>query len=103
MKRKIRNTGKSGNRKNGLKIIAVAVLVLCSVIFFGSIELQEEKRALEKEKSEYETKLETAQDLSKELKNKRAYMQTVSYIEELAREVLGLVFPGETILKREEE
>ena len=35
-------------RKNGLKIIAVAVLVLFGVITYSSVELQAEKRGLEK-------------------------------------------------------
>ena len=40
---------------------------------------------------------------SEELEDQRAYMQTVRYIEEIARKVLGLVYPDETILRPEEE
>ena len=103
MKRKVRNTGKNTNRKNGLKIIAVAVLVLCGVITYSGIELQAEKRALEKRKSELEAELQTEQERSEELEDQRAYMQTVRYIEEIARKVLGLVYPDETILRPQEE
>ena len=53
MREVIRNTGKKQKRKNGLKIIAVAVLVLFAVITYSSIELQAEKRALEKLKQYY--------------------------------------------------
>ena len=103
MREVIRNTGKKQKRKNGLKIIAVAVLVLFAVITYSSIELQAEKRALEKLKAEREEQLQTQQERSEELKNKAAHMQTVSFIEELARKVLGLVYPDETILRPEEE
>ena len=103
MREVIRNTGKKQKRKNGLKIIAVAVLVLFAVITYSSIELQAEKRALEKQKAEREEQLQTQQERSEELKNKKAHMQTVSFIEELARKVLGLVYPDETILRPEEE
>ena len=97
------NTGKRKKRKNGLKIIAVAVLVLFAVITYSSVELQAEKRALEKRKSELEIMLQTEQERSEELEDKKAYMQTIRYIEEVAREVLGLVYPEEVILRPEEE
>ena len=96
------NTGKRKKRKNGLKIIAVAVLVLFAVITYSSVELQEEKRALEKRKSELEVMLQTEQERSEELEDKKAYMQTILYIEEVAREVLGLVYPEEVILRPED-
>ena len=103
MREVIQNTGKKQKRKNGLKIIAVAVLVLFAVITYSSVELQAEKRALEKQKAEREEQLQTQQERSEELKNQKAHMQTVNFIEELARKVLGLVYPDETILRPEEE
>ena len=103
MREVIRNTGKKKKRKNGLKIIAVAVLVLFAVITYSSVELQAEKRALEKQKAELEEQLQTEQERSEALEDKKAYMQTVRYIEEVARKVLGLVYPDETILRPEEE
>ena len=74
-----------------------------SVITYSGIELQAEKRALEKRKNELEAELQTEQERSEELEDRRAYMQTVRYIEEIARKVLGLVYPDETILRPEEE
>ena len=97
------NTGKKKKRKNGLKIIAVAVLVLFAVITYSSVELRAEKRTLEKQKSELEIILQTEQERSEELEDKKAYMQTTRYIEEVARKVLGLVYPEEIILRPEEE
>lgn len=97
------NTGKKKKRKNGLKIIAVAVLVLFAVITYSSVELQAEKRALEKREAELQEQLQTEQERSEELEDKKAYMQTIRYIEEIARKVLGLVYPDETILRPEEE
>ncbi len=101
--KEVRNTGKKAKRKNGLKIIAVTVLVLFGVITYSGIELQNEKRALEKKKGELEAALQTEQERSGELEEQRAYMQTVRYIEEIARKVLGLVYPDETILRPAEE
>lgn len=97
MRKKARKT--KGNRKNGLKIIAVAVLVLFAVITYSGTLLQKEKRSLETRKKELEAQLQTEQERSEELEEQRAYMQTVRYIEEIARKVLGLVYPDETILR----
>ena len=102
--RKIRqNTGRKKKRKNGLKIITVAVLVLFAVITYNSVEVRAEKRALEKRKSELESMLQTERERSEELEDRKAYMQTIRYIEEVAREVLGLVYPEEIILRPEQE
>ena len=79
------------------------MLVLFAVITYSSVELQAEKRALEKQKQELEDKFQTEQERSEELEDKKAYMQTVRYIEEVARKVLGLVYPDETILRPEDE
>ena len=102
MQEVVQNT-KRRKRKNGLKIIAGTVLVLFSVISYSSVQLQTKKRALEKQKNELEEKLQSEQERSEELENQRAYMQTVRYIEEIARKVLGLVYPDETILRPKEE
>lgn len=103
MKEVVRNTRVKRKRKNGLKIIAVAVLVLFGVITYSSIELRAELRALEKRESELKAELQTEQERSGELEEQRAYMQTVRYIEEIARKVLGLVYPDETIIRPSEE
>ena len=65
--------------------------------------MQAEKYALEKRKSELEVMLQTEQERSEELEDKKAYMQTIRYIEEVAREVLGLVYPEEIILRPEQK
>ena len=92
-----------GNRKNGLKIIAVAVLVLFAVITYSRTLLMDEKRSLEARKQELEVQLQEEKERSEELEDKRAYMQTVRYIEDIARKVLGLVYPDETIIRPAEQ
>lgn len=101
--RVIRNTGKKEKRKNGLRIIAVTVLVLFAVITYSNVQLQQKKRALEQKESELKEQLQSEQERTEELEDQRAYMQTVRYIEEIARDVLGLVYPDETILRQSEE
>lgn len=103
MKEVIRNTQKKEKRKNGLKIIALAVLVLFGVIAYNSYQLQAEKRALENRYSELQEQLQEEEERSVLLTERRAYMQTIRYIEEMAREKLGLVYEDEVIFRPEEE
>ena len=63
----------------------------------------EEKDALEKQYSELEEKLQDEQDRSEILKDRAAYMQTTRYIEEIARERLGLVYKEEIIFRPESQ
>lgn len=101
--REVRNTGKKKKRKNGLKIIAVAVLVLFGVITYSSVELHAEKRALEQRLDEREERFREEMERTEELEKERARRQTVHYIIEYARNFFGLVFPDEVILIPEDE
>ena len=94
---------KRKKKKSGLKIIALAVFVLFVVMASNTFSVQEDKNALEKQYSELEEKLQDEQDRSEILKDKAAYMQTTRYIEEIARERLGLVYEEEIIFRPETE
>lgn len=50
-----------------------------------------------------ETRLESEKERQEELKEEAAYRQTRQYLEELARNVLGLVKPDEIIIREESE
>ncbi len=103
MKIVVRNAKVKGKKRNGLKIIALAVLVLFVVIAFNSVSLQGEKRALEKQYSELQEKLQEEKDRFTMLQDRAAYMQTIRYIEEIAREKLGLVYEDEIIFRPESQ
>lgn len=85
-------------RRNGLKIIAVVVLLLCGVVTYNRITLEAEKHALEKRYEELQEQLNKAQERSIILKERQIYMQTIPYIKERARE-MGLVDPDDIIFR----
>ena len=99
----VRNAKVKGKKRNGFKIIALAVLVLFVVIAYNSVSLQKEKRALEKQYSELQENLQSEQERSEQLEDRAAYMQTIRYIEEIAREKLGLVYEDEIIFRPESQ
>ncbi len=96
-------SNKKKKRKSGLRIIALAVLVLFGVMAVNSYNLHQEKKALEKQYAELTEELQGEEERSVMLEERRAYMQTIRFIEEIAREKLGLVYEDEVIFRPEEE
>ena len=89
--------------ENKFAIIFVTGVVLSVAIILGvkvnSIKLELAKRESYNQKVIEE--LESEDERSKKLEEQRKYVQTDSYIIEMAREKLGLVFPDEIAIKAE--
>lgn len=94
---------KREKKKTGLFVIAAAVLVLCGVIAYSRESLIREKNAKEKQYLELLERFQEENERSDFLAERRAYMQTTRYIEEMAREKLGLVYKDEIIFRPSEE
>ena len=80
---------------------AVLTLALVAVVGMasGSSLLRQHKKivALQERQRQVAAAIDEETDKSIELENKRAYYQSDAYIEEIAREQLGLVKPGEIL------
>ena len=89
--------------ENKFAIIFVTGVVLSVAIILG-VRVNSIKQELAKRES-YNQKvieeLESEDERSKKLEEQRKYVQTDSYIIEMAREKLGLVFPDEIAIKAE--
>lgn len=96
MARRQRNRVKT---KKGMWIVALVAVVLCVSMLAGRAELSKTSRALEVEEQKLERDIEAQQEKREELDNKEAYMQTDEYIEEVAREKLGMVKDDEILFK----
>lgn len=90
-------------RKNGLRIIALAVMILFGVIAYSRSLLVDERDAKEKQYNELVEQQQEEEERSLLLAERRAYMQTIRYIEEMAREKLGLVYKDEIIFRPQPE
>lgn len=93
---------KKKKRKSGLGLIALFVLVICGVVAYRRVLLeQEEVKALaayEAAKASYEQEQEREADLE-ELK---VYTQTKKFVEDIARDKFGLVYENEIIFQPED-
>lgn len=89
-------------RRTGLRMIAIMVLFVCGIVIYKRMDLKKEydKKMLKKESLSMDIENATLEE--EELKEKKAYMQTKKFIEDVARDVLGLVYEDEIIFKQSE-
>ena len=82
--------------------IIVAVVVVCTASLFKISDLYNESRELTYTEETLEKKLEQTELDRQELEAREQYMKTKQYIEDVAKEKLGLVYPDEIVIRPEE-
>ena len=68
-------------------------------MMFSRYELEKTSRSLAAEQQKLEQSIDTAQEKKEALNNQETYMQTDEYVEEVAREKLGMVTGDEILFK----
>lgn len=91
-------------KKRPARMLGIIILLICTVgissfFYYKKRELQDEYDSLEAEKKRVEMLIQEEQKRSEEIEEYKAYVQTKSYIEEVARDVLGLVYKNEVVFK----
>ena len=89
-----------GILENKLSIAFVTTVVLAMAIALG-VKVNSIKKELAAYNQKVVEKLDSEEQRAKKLEEQRKYVQTDSYIIEMAREKLGLVFPNEIAIKAE--
>lgn len=82
------------------KLLVVSVLLIMMV--FVSVEgrkLQNKQDAYAAQKEELQLQIAAQEERAKELEELKKYVQTDSYVEEMAQEKLGLVHKDEILFK----
>lgn len=94
---------KMQKNRTGIGIIAFVILMLLAAISYKMIELrdQHDDKALKIER--LQAKIDEQEERAIDINNLRAYVQTKRYIEEIAREKLGLVYEDDYIFQAEEK
>ena len=90
------------NRRKNLALVAFVVFMLCCVISFKKVELNKKIEAYEKKITQLEAEKAEEEKRAKEIQEYEDYVQTKKYIEQEARDKLGLVYPDEIIFEPEE-
>ena len=85
--------------KDFLHKLFSTLMIAAMVFYLGGVLIKQEKelRTIENEKKQYQALLDEANMKTEELKQVKSRINSDEYIEEYAREKLGLVMPYEII------
>lgn len=86
----------------GIGVIAFVVLMLFGIVAYKKIDLDNQRDQNEGKIVKIENQIQEQKERTDEIKRFEAYVQTPSYIEDVAREKLGLVEPDDIIFVPEE-
>lgn len=100
-KRRIRIRKKRQNRV-AMALVLTVLLLMMLVVFYNGRQLQAKLDAYKEREAELTQQLEAERARSEEIEEFKKYTQTKRYIEETAREKLGLVYEDEILIKTNE-
>ena len=82
-------------------LIALVVLLMVIVIGYKALGLKETLDANSQKEAELQQQLDDENKRAKDIEEYAKYTKTRKYVEEIAKEKLGLVHDGETVYKNE--
>ena len=85
----------------GMLLVTTVVLMMLVVVAVKSIDLREKRAAYAIREEALIQEIEAEEARSEEIAEFEKYTQTKKYVEEVAKEKLGLVYEGEIIFKDE--
>jgi len=90
---------KKRHNKFGMFLVTMVVAMMLIVVAIKSIELQQKLEAYQEKEQLLLEQIEAEQERTKEIEEYEKYTQTKKYIEEVAKDKLGLVHEDEIIFK----
>ena len=100
MARKVAYRKKRQNRL-AMVLVTTVVLMMMVVVAVKSVELREKKEVYDLRVEQLQAEIEAEKARTEEIEEYGKYTQTKKYVEEIAKDKLGLVYEGEIIFKDE--
>ncbi len=98
MARRVAYKKKKQNRA-GILLVSLVLVMMLIVVAVKSVELTEKKAYYAKREAELSAQIEAERERAVEIEEYEKYTKTKKYIEEVARDKLGLVYEGEILFK----
>lgn len=86
-------------RKTGAGFIVFIALVIFGIVSYARVNLETERDKVQARIDDANAQREAQLEKADDIKELSAYVQTKKYIEEMAREKLGLVYEDEIIFR----
>lgn len=93
---------KRNQNRFSMFLVSLVVLMIMAAAAWRSMELQQKIDAKTREKQQLEEQIDDEKARSQEIEEFGKKIQTKGYIEDIAREKLGLVYEGEILFKEKE-
>ena len=93
---------KKRQNRLGMILVTMVVIMLFTVILIKSIDLQNKKAAYDEKEAVLEQQIEAEEARTEELIEYEKYTKTAKYVEEVAKDKLGLVYEDEIIFESED-
>ena len=93
---------KKRQNRLGMFLVTIVVLMLLIVVSINSVGLRQKKESYLEREQALQEQIDAEEERSEQIEEYRKYTQTKKYVEEVAKEKLGLVNEGEIIYKPEE-
>ena len=100
MARKVAYRKRRQNRF-GMFLVSLVVVMLLIVVAFNSIGLMAKKVSYQQKEAVMQEQIAVEQERAQEIEEFEKYTHTKKYIEEVARDKLGLVYEGEILFEDE--
>lgn len=100
MAKKVAYRKKRQNRF-GMFLAYIVVVMLLIVVAFDSVQLKAKKDTYLQKEAALEEQIEAEQKRAQEIEEFEKYTHTKKYVEEVARDKLGMVYEGEILFKNE--
>lgn len=100
MKKKVAYRKRQQNRL-GMFLVTLVVLMIMAVVAYRSVELQASIDEKDAEIAALNALKLEEEERAKEIEEYRKYTQTKGFVEEVAKDKLGLVYEGEILFKSE--
>lgn len=83
-------------------LVSVVVLMMLVVVSIKSIELKQKQAEYLAKQEQLQAEIDAENERAEEIEEFKKYTQTKAYVEEVAKEKLGLVYEGEIIFKTQD-
>ena len=84
------------------RLVFATVLCLLLVASFGTFQLQQKNQAYQQQEEGLLAQISEEEERTQEIEELKKYVQTKKYVEEVAKERLGLVYEDEILFKATE-
>lgn len=94
---------KKRKRMKGFGLLIVLSALLCGVIWYATEGVRKERDEKLAKKQELERQIAVQHEETERLEIEKEYTGTRKFVEEMARKVLGLVYPDEVVFEEKED